>query len=144
MGISDKWNAYEPTKGTLGWVAAGSAVATVVLGFTLGGWVTGGTANEMARDAANASRAELAASVCVDNFRGVDTARADFEELTGMRPHQQRGFVEKAAWAQIPGVDRLGRDAASRCAEMIVALDPSELSTPVAEVVDDEPETAIQ
>ena len=143
MGISEKWSAFQPSKGALVWTAVGTFVATVAIGFTVGGWVTGGTAQDMARKAADASHADLTASICVENFKGVETARADFEQLGSLRSLQQRSFVQDAVWAQIPGTERIGRDAAARCAERIAALDPEDLPTPVAEVEDD-PAATIQ
>ena len=46
---------YRATKATLFWSCAACIVATVVVGFTWGGWVTGGTARSMAQNAAESA-----------------------------------------------------------------------------------------
>ena len=44
MKIVQRWNEYRPTKEHAFWLAAGSVVATLVIGFGFAGWVTGGSA----------------------------------------------------------------------------------------------------
>ena len=56
QGFGQRWAAYRPTKGLLFWAAAAGAVATIVVGFAWGGWVTGGSAKRMAEAAAAGSR----------------------------------------------------------------------------------------
>ena len=63
QGFGQKWTAYRPTKGLLFWAAAAGAVATIVVGFAWGGWVTGGGAKRMAEAAAAGSRDQLVAAV---------------------------------------------------------------------------------
>src|SRR5918993_1895083 len=50
--LGQRWAGYKATKATLFWSCAASVVATVVVGFAWGGWVTGGTAGSMAAAAA--------------------------------------------------------------------------------------------
>jgi hypothetical protein len=52
------------------WIAAGCVVATLILGFGIGGWVTAGTAQEMVSQARADARHQLAAAVCVEDFMG--------------------------------------------------------------------------
>ena len=83
LSLSRRWEAYRPTKGVWLWTGAGCIVATIVVGFAWGGWVTGGTARSMASDAADGARAQLAAMVCVAGFNhGPDAVAqlADAEE----------------------------------------------------------------
>ena len=40
----NKWKDYKPTQAGWFWSCAGVCVLTMILGFTWGGWVTGGTA----------------------------------------------------------------------------------------------------
>ena len=42
------FDQYRASKTVLFWACAGSAVLATVVGFSWGGWVTGGTAREMA------------------------------------------------------------------------------------------------
>ena len=66
---------FTPTKSTLAWTAVGASVLTMALGFTVGGWVTGGSADRMAAEAAIGAHTELAAQVCAANFVASPTAR---------------------------------------------------------------------
>lgn len=142
MGIVQNIKDYRPTKAALAWTAGGAAVLTMAIGFTLGGWVTGGTAQDMANRAAVSAHAELAAAICVDNFARMDTARAQHGELAELSALRQRQFVEGADWAMLPGGTSLDRQAATLCASQIVALDPDMLPSPVAGA--SEPASAVQ
>jgi hypothetical protein len=137
MSIVQRFKDYQPTKAALGWAAAGAVVVTVAVGFTVGGWVTGGTAQQMANQAAANAHAQLAAAVCVERFLGMETARDKHQQLVSVSGFRQRQLVENAEWAILPGGEGLGRQAATLCAEQIAALDPDELPSPVAELMDE-------
>ena len=47
-----RWESYSPSKGIWFWSCMACICATLVIGFTWGGWVTGGTATKMVSDAA--------------------------------------------------------------------------------------------
>ncbi|HVG51604.1 MAG TPA: hypothetical protein VM867_08230, partial [Xanthobacteraceae bacterium] len=49
--------------------AAGGVIATLVIGFYWGGWVTGGSAAEMAKKSANTALVSALAPICVDKFQ---------------------------------------------------------------------------
>jgi hypothetical protein len=128
QGIRD----YGPTKTTLAWVAGGASVLTMVLGFTVGGWVTGGAADRMALEARTGGQAELAAAVCAANFRESPTARQAHAELTALSATRQRQFVLDQPWAQVPGAQAVSRAAAELCARTITQMDPAELGEPAS------------
>ena len=48
------WGDYRPSKATWFWSCVACVVATMVIGFTWGGWVTGGTADEQTAQAREA------------------------------------------------------------------------------------------
>jgi hypothetical protein len=130
MNVLQGLKDYEPTKSTLGWVAAGSSVLTIIVGFAFGGWTTGGTADQMVSEARTAGQTEIAAAVCLANFRAAPTARANHAELAGLTLTRQRQFVLDQTWAQVPGAERLNRAVAELCARNISQLDPAELGEP--------------
>ncbi len=68
LSRTNRWANYRPSKGVWFWSSVGCVVATMVIGFGWGGWVTGGSAARMASDAASGSRAQLAAASCVVRF----------------------------------------------------------------------------
>src|SRR6266542_1024746 len=79
--------------------AAAGAAALAVIGFSWGGWVTGGTAAKIADRTANAAVVLALAPICVDNFRRQPDAGAQLVSLQKMSSYDQAGFVQKGGWA---------------------------------------------
>jgi pimeloyl-ACP methyl ester carboxylesterase len=97
------FDQYQASKTVLFWACAGSVVLATVVGFSWGGWVTGGTAQEMAEQSAAQARQELAAVVCVDRFMAEPDMHAQLTALKGIERSYQRGkFVEDGGWAIMP------------------------------------------
>ncbi|HEX6144719.1 MAG TPA: hypothetical protein VFZ01_18520 [Geminicoccaceae bacterium] len=125
--LNRRFQDYQPSKTALLWSCAGTAVAVMILGFTWGGWVTGGTANEMAEEAAEQAQAQLAAGICVDRFMAAADARSQLASLQEISSSwRQENFIEDGGWATIAGEEY--DDAAELCAE---ALDGRELPAAV-------------
>jgi len=100
--LSQRFDDYQASKTVLFWACAGSAVAAIIVGFSWGGWVTGGSAQEMAEDSAAQARHELAAVVCVDRFMAAPDAGVQLTALREMEsPRAQGKFVEDGGWAII-------------------------------------------
>ncbi|WIY51534.1 hypothetical protein O9Z70_08500 [Devosia sp. YIM 151766] len=113
-----------------GAVAGGIVVA--VIGFAWGGWVTGGSAQASAQAAADASRTDLAAAICVQNFLADENARENLEALKAISSNtQRRGFIEAGPWAIMPDSTAAVASTATLCARMVGELEPVEL--PVVE-----------
>src|SRR5918996_6479588 len=102
QNISQRFHQYRASKAVLFWACAGSVVVATIVGFSWGGWVTGGSAREMAEESAAQARHELAAVVCVDRFMAAPDVGVQLAALKGMeRSYQQSKFVEEGAWAII-------------------------------------------
>ncbi len=56
------------------WGAAGGALALAAIGFSYGGWVTGGKAAEMAQRQAESAVVAALTPICVENFRHAENA----------------------------------------------------------------------
>jgi len=56
--------------------AAAGAVATMVVGFSLGGWSLGSTADKMAKEQSHLAVVAALAPVCADKFRALPDAEA--------------------------------------------------------------------
>ncbi len=122
--IRQRWDDLQPSKTMLVWSCVGSVVVALVVGFTWGGWVTGGTARGMAETAGDTSRYELASVICVERFLAAPDAAAQLaalKELSGS--YQQRQFVEKGGWAIMPGADSPDRRGADLCAKVLADLE---------------------
>jgi hypothetical protein len=100
--LSQRFDQYRASKAVLFWACAGSIIAATVVGFSWGGWVTGGSAREMAEDAAAQARQELAAVVCVDRFMAAPDAGVQLTALQEIASsHGQGKFVADGGWAVI-------------------------------------------
>ena len=146
---SQRFQQYRASKTALFWSCAGSVIVATILGFSWGGWTTGGGAQAMADKAAASARQELAAVVCVDRFMaapGAGDQLVALQEITSS--YAQSKFVEEGGWATIvpasSTADRKASAAASaddRKAAGLCAAELSlrEISTPeTAALVDDE------
>jgi hypothetical protein len=100
--LSQRFQQYHASKAVLFWACAGSVIAATVVGFSWGGWVTGGGAREMADESAAQARQELAAVVCVDRFMAAPDAGVQLTALQEITtPRAQSKFVEDGGWAII-------------------------------------------
>src|ERR671919_2858194 len=100
--LSQRFQEYQASKTVLFWSCAGSIVLATVVGFSWGGWTTGGSAQEMAEKAAADARQELAAVVCVDRFMAAPDAGVQLSSLQEITSsYAQSKFVEEGGWALI-------------------------------------------
>ncbi len=101
--------------------AALGAVSLALIGFTAGGWLTGGSAEALAKQKASSAVVSALAPICHDNFRRSADAPARLIELKKANSWEQAGLVEKAGWAKMPGSTSTDSAMARACAELIVA-----------------------
>jgi hypothetical protein len=85
------------------WGIAGGAVALAIVGFTWGGWVTGGKAEAVATQRANAAVVVALAPVCVEKFQHTADVSANLAALKKVDSWSQGAFVEKGGWATVAG-----------------------------------------
>lgn len=138
MNMSRRWDDYRASKTVLFWSCTGCVVGALILGFTWGGWVTGGTAEEMAEETAEQARAQLAAAVCVHEFVQAGDASVQLASLKDLSSYRQGEFIEEGGWATMPDADEPRDDVADLCAEQLVEL---ELPTQEAATINDEAKT---
>jgi hypothetical protein len=120
--MSQRFQDYRPSKTALFWSCAGCIVATMVVGFTWGGWVTGGTAQEMVENAAEEGRAQVAAAVCVETFMAAPDAGLQLASLKeNTSSWRQENFIEEGGWAVISDQEYDG--AAELCADRLVEME---------------------
>ena len=116
MSIMQRWSEFRPTKEHLFWTVLVGIAATLIIGFGPGGWVTGGTAKEMADEAAATSRNELAAAVCAEHFMRAADARARLAKLQALDWWKRDEHVANGGWATMPGEKEPNSAAAQLCA----------------------------
>jgi len=74
-----------------------------IVGFTWGGWVTGGRAEADATQRANSAVVVALAPVCVEKFKQASDGAANLAALKKADSWSQGEFVEKGGWATVPG-----------------------------------------
>jgi alpha/beta superfamily hydrolase len=83
------------------WGAVGGAVALAIVGFTWGGWVTGGKADVLARLQVQAALVEVLTPICIDKFNKAMDAPARLVELKKITSSWDRErFVRENDWAK--------------------------------------------
>ena len=83
------------------WGAVGGAAVLAIIGFTWGGWVTGGKADVLARQQVQAALVEVLTPICVDKFNRAENAQARMVELKKITSSWDRErFVRDNDWAK--------------------------------------------
>lgn len=119
MNIVERWTGYQPGKQHLFWTAAICVIATIVIGFGPGGWVSGGTARQMADEAASVAHNELAAAVCAEDFLRAANARERLAKLNAVQWWERGDLVAAGGWATMPGEKEADSAVAAMCAERL-------------------------
>jgi hypothetical protein len=117
--LGKRWENYRPTKGVWFWSGVVCVVATIVVGFAWGGWVTGGTATKMAADAASGARAQLAAADCISRFESGPNAPAQLALMKKAETSQRSDMIDKAGWTTMPGSKDPVAGAGDICADKL-------------------------
>ncbi len=104
------------------WGAAGGAVVLAVIGFTLGGWVTGSTAQTMADDAAQEAVVARLAPICVEQYNQISEKDQKLQKLKDTGSWKRSDYVEKQGWATMPGEKDPDSKVAKKCADMLMEL----------------------
>ena len=102
---------------------AGVVAATMVVGFSVGGWTTGGTAAKMAEKASHDAKAQLAASICVEKFVSATDAVAKLAALKEASSWERDSFVVDGGWAKLTGIEKPVAGSADLCAQELAAMD---------------------
>jgi dienelactone hydrolase len=101
--------------------AVAGAVALAIVGFSWGGWVTSGTANQMAADQARLEVVAALVPICLQQSSqdpGVVETLALLKEASR---YQRSDMLMEAGWATMPGSSDPNRNVASACMEKLAA-----------------------
>ena len=117
--MQQRWENYRPSKSATFWFAALCVLATLIVGFGPGGWVSGGTAEQRVNDATAAARHELAAALCVEEFMAAQDAQARLAKLKEASYWERSELVSKAGFATMPDRKEPNSIVASMCAAQL-------------------------
>lgn len=91
------------------------AVAVGIVGFTWGGWVTGGTAKDRAMAMARSDVVASMVPVCLNIAQSDPEQAAKLETIRAATSFKRRDALMAAGWATVPGADAPDRDIAQAC-----------------------------
>ncbi|HSG15035.1 MAG TPA: hypothetical protein VLE70_01775, partial [Anaerolineae bacterium] len=94
-----RWSQVKLKKSHVFWIVIGAIILTMILGFTRGGWTTGGTALKMSEASSQSAVVERLASICVAQFNADGQRAGRLEELKGISSYQRAGYVKDQGWA---------------------------------------------
>ena len=120
---------FKPSKTLWFWSCVACIVLTMIVWFTFGGWVTGGTAKEMAQTAADDARAKLVASVCVEKFTTSSDFAVKLAKLKETNTWARSDMLEKGGWVTLAGMTEPLDDAAELCSDKLAAMEVPVAST---------------
>jgi alpha/beta superfamily hydrolase len=96
------------------------AIFVGVVGFSWGGWVTGGGANKMAQELAHDEVIASLVPVCLDIARSDPNRLGQLATIKAEASYKRRDAVMATGWATVPGSEDPNRDLAQAC---LAALD---------------------
>ncbi len=129
------WRAYTPSKTVWVWSCVGSVLATIIVGFSMFGWTTAGSALSMSENAVEDARENLVASICVQRFVTAPNAGDELVALKKADSWKRDDFIEEGGWATIKSLDTQISGAAEICADRLAAMEglPAAVVTPDTE-----------
>jgi len=117
--IRERWIQSRPTKRLLFWACVWTMVVTITLGFTWGGWTTGGKARYAAEAMASDAVAKRLAPICVVQFKADPTRAQKLKELNEVSTYEKGDYVKKQGWATIPGEEGPNSRVADECVKLL-------------------------
>ena len=98
------------------------SIATMVVGFTWGGWLTGSSAERLASERSSAAVVAALVPVCIEKSKADPAGAKRLTELRSMTSSwERRDLVMRDGWATIGGGEANG-DVADACASHLVKL----------------------
>jgi hypothetical protein len=95
------------------------AIALAIVGFSWGGWVTGGTAAKNSVAASHDAVVAALAPICVERFREQPDAVVKADALVKTSAWERGKLVENSGFATMPGSKTADSDVARACAEIL-------------------------
>ena len=120
VSFRQRWSGARATKTVVFWFCVASVVVTMIVGFTWGGWVTGGTAREMAKVMAEDAVVRRLAPICAVRFEQDPRKDQKLKELKEVSAWQRGDYVTKQGWATLPGDKEPDSKVAAECAKLLV------------------------
>jgi dienelactone hydrolase len=101
--------------------AVAGAVALAIVGFSWGGWVTGGTADKMANDHARLEVVAALVPICLEQSKQDPQLSQTMAQLEAANNYKRSDMLMEAGWATMPGSSDPDRAVARACMEKLAA-----------------------
>jgi hypothetical protein len=98
------------------WSGVGGAIVLAIIGFNWAGWVTGGSAEAMAKEVAANAVAERLGSICVAQINRDTDKRQKLDQIKKQDSWDKGRFIEQQGWATMPGEEKPDSGVAQACA----------------------------
>ena len=105
-----------------GWSAAGGAVLAMIVGFNWGGWVTGGTADVLAKEIAENAVAKRFTPSCVARFEPGREERREAQRDGGEELSDDKSSSKSRVAATLPEKKDLDSKVAEGCAKSLMEV----------------------
>ncbi len=109
------WEKIKPAL----WGIVGGAIAAIIIGFAWGGWVTGGTAENMAAESAEVAVVGRLTPICVVQFNQDSQKNQKLKKLKKTQFYERGDYVKKQGWATMPGEKEADSKVAEKCANLL-------------------------
>ena len=106
------------------------AVATMIIGFSWGGWVLGKTAENDAALRVNTALVQAYGPVCIERFKHQVNVEAKWVELTKLDTWRRDDYIKQSGFATPPGSTSPNPAIADACAEALSKI--ISMQTPAA------------
>ena len=101
--------------------AAAGAVALAIVGFSWGGWVTGGTAEKMAGEQARMEVVAALVPICLQQSQQDPRLTETLAQLQAASNYKRSDMLMEAGWATMPGSSDPNRAVASACMDKLAS-----------------------
>lgn len=122
--MRQKWSKMKPSKTTMVWIVIGTIILTMIIGFSRGGWVTGGNSQLFAERSSSDAVVDRLALICVAQFNEDPQKEEKLAELKELILSNGRlNYVKEQGWATMPGETEADNRVASECARQLLLID---------------------
>ena len=120
-GLREKLRETRPSKKNVFGLMVAAAVATMIVGFNWGGWVTGGGVQQRVDTGVRDAVASRLVPMCVAQFNLDPQKAPKLAELKAITSTWSRpDYVKKQGWATMPGEKEPDTNVAAACANLLV------------------------
>ena len=101
--------------------AAVGAAAITIVGFSWGGWVTGGAAEKLAGSQAKLEVVAALVPICLEQSSQDPQVGETLAQLKSSSSYKRIDMLMKTGWATMPGSSNPSRDVARACVQKLAA-----------------------